>query len=778
MKFTKLFFLLGIFPGVMLYAQPTQETIFVQTDQPAYLAGSGVNIKAWIFSGNQSVEAFSNLYVDLLNDRQEIVSSSILPAWRGQASGGLVIPASLDESVYYLHAYTLNTKNLLGKHGYVVPVPILNQQSKQKLVRDTALRWTASVHVEGGQLFADQATRVVVRMHANSPVGFGWRAEIRNRSGKRVTRFDDKDDNVGISWLTPAKGERYMAYIIDQYGKDWSAPLPDVQDSGAFFQVSSGLKSVRYGVSLRGATQSRGPFSIRGTQHGQVVYTAVLAENRLEAAGAIPVDSLNRGSLYLELLDECGELLSDRLCYVRVPDSLPPFVVDSLSTPLGSRAMQVCRFKGIEGLYRAFVFARVSEKISLAEPENLFSQLYLSSLSKEALILPARYFEGDSLLHLLDALYITLSTDFRTHVRQVEPLTPWKKDSLLSFRGKAYGRSGPLVNQDLNLVIRTADQASSFQQITTDSSGGFLLENLYFTDSATVFYQMNEATDRNRNDIAISLTSVQRPDRQKITLPSSGWILSNNQQASLPGYPAERIVQATNAENDFARRIKVLTEVKVVAQKKSKTRVMDDELSSGLFKSGDVSIVDLVNDYPEAAGFTNIFSFLQGKFPSLQYSFQNGEYEPRYRGGRIFIAIDEVPSSTGLANLLLPANIAMVKLQRYNILLGGPVLAIYTRRGAMASGNTDNIRGMNWVTIRGYGKEISRSKVDYRNMEPGNTVEDERLTLYWNDLFPNEDGGALETIRFFRNDSGSQYRLTVVGMLENGLPLLMTDRVY
>lgn len=234
------------------FSQPPHETIYVQTDQPAYLTGSGINIKAWVFRGNHLQPGPANLYVDLLNERRELLASTMLPVWHGEASGGLSIPSGIPESVCYLHAYTAATKVINQNHGYTIPVPVLSPGSGEGLIRDTVFRWKASVHVEGGRLLSAQPTKVAVRMHAASPVSFRWSAEIRNRAGQVVAALKDRDDNIATGWLSPASGEVYMAYVKDQRGNERALPLPGVTDTGIHFKVTPGNTSIHYGILLRG----------------------------------------------------------------------------------------------------------------------------------------------------------------------------------------------------------------------------------------------------------------------------------------------------------------------------------------------------------------------------------------------------------------------------------------------------------------------------------------------------------------------------------------------
>ena len=735
-----------------------------------------MNIKAWVLYDNQARRNFANLYVDLLSRDGVVMASTTLPVWRGEAAGGLAIPADIPESVCYLHAYTTATQKTGKKYGYLVPVPVVREGTGQILVRDTTLSWKASAHVEGGHLLSGQPTRIALRMHSRQPQPFDWSAEIRDELGHVMAVLTDKDDNVASGWMVPRPGVQYTVFVRDSRGQTQSVALPPVQDTGAYLQVNPGLKSIQYRVLLKGMDMTLAPFKVRGRQGNQNVYHATMVRERMEAAADIPLDSLDPGPLYLELVDATGRILAERLCFIPVPPMPAKQLVDSMSTPQRKRAEQTFQVKGDGRFLRVFAYARTVTDIGGDEQDNLLSQLYLSSLSSDPFILPARYFLADSNKHLLDALYMSLTKEYGEQL--LEAGSKILADSLLSYQGMAYDLSGPVVEQDINLVISTGQQETIFRQVRTDRNGSFLLDKLYFEDSAVVYFQLNQVRDKDRNDLKVTLNRLPGPERKAVDFPGAGWMVMANRRAVSERTLDDVIDASRRTEEAVASQYRSLEEIRISTQKKSQTQQLDEMLSSGPMGSADARMIDLVNNYPEAAGFTNIFSFLQGKFPALQFAMENAEWVPYYRGRSIAIMIDEVPATASLANLLVPANLALIKLLNYNFVSGGPVLAIYTRRGILPAGNPTYVTGMNAVTIRGYGKQESRVAVNHSDSERYFDGKDNRLTLFWSQVLYDWDTEKMEPIRFFRNDSGSPYRMTIVGVQEDGIPVLLLDQVF
>ncbi len=110
---------------------------------------------------------------------------------------------------------------------------------------------------------------------------------------------------------------------------------------------------------------------------------------------------------------------------------------------------------------------------------------------------------------------------------------------------------------------------------------------------------------------------------------------------------------------------------------------LNEEYCSGLFKSYDGTILDLVNNNSSAQGYMNILDWLQGRVAGLQvYTNRNNDRIPYIRNSRAGIYVDEVYRDADFLNLLPVADIAMIKVIKGPFAGGmnspGGVIAIYT----------------------------------------------------------------------------------------------------
>jgi len=112
---------------------------------------------------------------------------------------------------------------------------------------------------------------------------------------------------------------------------------------------------------------------------------------------------------------------------------------------------------------------------------------------------------------------------------------------------------------------------------------------------------------------------------------------------------------------------------------------LNNEYCTGLFKTHDGTIIDLVNENESAKSYFNILEWLQGRVAGLQiYHTRYGTAVPFIRNTRASIFVDEIPVDAGYLNDLAVADIAMIKIIKQPFVGavgngGAGVIAIYTR---------------------------------------------------------------------------------------------------
>ncbi len=122
---------------------------------------------------------------------------------------------------------------------------------------------------------------------------------------------------------------------------------------------------------------------------------------------------------------------------------------------------------------------------------------------------------------------------------------------------------------------------------------------------------------------------------------------------------------------------------------------LNNEYCTGLFKTYDGTIIDLLNENESADSYLNILEWLQGRVAGLQiYYTRYGTPVPFIRNTRASIFVDEIPVDAGFLSSLPVSDIAMVKIIKQPFAGaigngGGGVIAVYTIKGDDEDGDDD-----------------------------------------------------------------------------------------
>jgi hypothetical protein len=122
---------------------------------------------------------------------------------------------------------------------------------------------------------------------------------------------------------------------------------------------------------------------------------------------------------------------------------------------------------------------------------------------------------------------------------------------------------------------------------------------------------------------------------------------------------------------------------------------LNNEYCTGLFRSYDGTIIDLLNENESALSYLNILNWLNGRVAGLQiYYTRDGIPVPFIRNTRAAIFVDETPVNPGFLNDLPVADIAMIKIFRGPFAGapgngGGGTIAIYTIKGGDEDGSAE-----------------------------------------------------------------------------------------
>ena len=123
-----------------------------------------------------------------------------------------------------------------------------------------------------------------------------------------------------------------------------------------------------------------------------------------------------------------------------------------------------------------------------------------------------------------------------------------------------------------------------------------------------------------------------------------------------------------------------------VSKNKSRSDVLNEQYTTGLFKTASGTIFDIENE-SSAQAYINILDWLEGRVAGLQvFVSRNGARIPVIRGSVATIFVDEMRMDASFLNSISTSDIAMIKVIKGPFAGavgngGGGTIAIYTFKG-------------------------------------------------------------------------------------------------
>lgn len=762
-----------------------QEKIYILYSKEDYIAGENMWFKTFVFDGYNHSNISTSMFVELYNSKKSLVSRKLIPLFGGEGQGSMMLSDSLPEGIYYVRAYTEWMLNFNERFQYFKPIEIYNTASSQKLVADTAAIWTAAAFPEGGNFIEGVNTKVSVRLSSPGVLPSEWNGYVIDaaKPTEKMVSFTSLDRNVGLFSIIPEAGKKYQVIVLDKKGKKQTVDLPVVATSGVSLQVNSTDKAIFYSLQFKNMPADPKGYKVIGTMNNTFVYKASIVKSVPEITSSIPVDKLINGVLQLTVFDGNDSVVAQRLCFVQPQELLvgrPGF--PKLYMNKGARTMNAFDILPDTNYTHYSVLVLDGSAKNNFEDENILSTMWLAGDFNSRIDAPARYLGFDANIIALDALMISEKWkrfDWSSIVNGKFPDIKYMPSPYISYKGTAYGNGGVVANELINLIFYFQDSTNQFSQATTDSKGVFELKNMIFEDPVKIYYTVNNKKTSPR-DLSVTFEPFTKAIDYKGELPAAGFKLVKRLPGDTLSRDIARAVTTKKNQKIVDAKVKTLEEVKIVAKKKSNIEILNDKLSSGMFKSINENVFDLVNDNQDAMSYTNILQWLQGRVAGLQVQMQNGNYVPTIRGSQVGIYLDEMQVDPSTINGISVSDIAMVKVIKGPFLGGiggggGGAVAIYTRRGDTRAANTQKTPSLNNTVIAGFDKAAPFEMPNYNEPTVKVIDKDTRDALFWNPFLQTERGKPVG-IRFFNNDDSKSWRVIVIGFSkDDDVPLYYND---
>lgn len=767
-----------------------QEKIHLLFNKDHYVAGENLWFKSFVFDGYSRSNISTSLFVELYDNNKKLIDKKMVPLLKGEGSGSFSLANTLQEDVYFIRAYTTWMTNFSDDFNYLQPISIYNPASPKKLQPDTEAAWYATLHPESGTFVDGIPTKFVVRLHSKGITPSEWSGSVfeTGKPNVAVAEFKGFDQNVGSFSIAPVAGKQYQLTVEDKSGKKMTINLPQISPSGFNLQVQSTDTAVKYTIKTKNLPSGSKPNKILGTLNNVLVYKANIHNLSDEQSATISTDRLVNGILKLTIFDSKENVLAERICFVQpqILNIKKPNLTSNLDK--AKRAKNSFLIEKNQNLYAYSVSISDGETNSLEDENSLLSSLWLVGDLNPNLIRPAQYFAKNSNPEALDALMISETWkrfQWKNIISGNFPVIKNNPESYISYKGKVMSQGKPAANSDLNLIFKYPDSGMKFHQVKTDSTGMFTLNNLFFEDVLAFSYQLNSNDKKDIQSTQVFFQPNFSFTPYKKELPSSRMKLIDR----IPNEPipikVSKSISNLSSEKFIYEKITEIEEVKITVDNINKTKKLNEELSSPLFKGINEMVFDFVNEH-NASSFSNILQWLEGRVPGLTINRQGGIVTATMRGsgmgrGAVDIFIDEMKSDPSQVAMISASEVAMIKVIRGSF--GGSssgqngAILIYLRQGGITGNIPDNgqSKTMKDMTLKGYDKEEPFKNEIYDDIDAQSLSKDSRSTLYWNPYLPNQPKESTK-INFYNNDDAKSFKVIIIGFdEETDTPLYYND---
>ncbi|HSN09173.1 MAG TPA: hypothetical protein VLS85_09045, partial [Hanamia sp.] len=495
-----------------------------------------------------------------------------------------------------------------------------------------------------------------------------------------------------------------------------------------------------------------------------------------KAEGTIPTESLPGGILTITVFDQQWKPLAERITYVNSEDYLFQPDVNVVNRGLGKRAKNNLQISVPDNISANLSVSVTDAKLESENSDNIISHLLLTGELKGKVYDPAHYFlnNSDSIAQQLDLVMLTHGWrrfDWEKVVHGKFPVINYPKDtSYLSLSGKVIGATPEQLQKAGDIILMLTEKNSGTQTFTIPVApdGYFDDPSLILFDTAQIFYDF--ATKKSMSKVSVQfMPDILPPFSNYFNAPA----FSNLYFKDTTGneYHLQLSREAELQLQYFKG--KVLENINIKSKIKSKVQMVNDKYTSGLFKAGNATELDLLDD-PLSISYTDIVSYIQGKVPSLYFDNAANKFLwMRNRAGENGpgLYLNEMATSYDMISNIPVANVAYIKVFRPGF-VGAPgsgtggAIVIYTKIGKDGE-PISNLKGLDNNHVNGYTVVREFYSPDY-DSSTTDDKKDLRTTLYWNPTVTTSPGQNKVNLTFFNNDFTEEFRVIIEGMTNDG----------
>ncbi len=781
------------------YTTNFPEKVYIQTDKPYYALGDDIWYATYLVNGiNHLKSSKSNvIYVELINDKDSIVSQRQLYTNDISVAGDFKIEKEWEPGTYLLRAYTNYMRNSSSDYFFQKNIQIwdssvdnnlqngnieLNATQKEIPSQEKIItkRPDINFYPEGGYLINGIQSKVAIKVKDKENRNINIEGNIIDSENNIVSTF--KTYKFGLSMISfmPEPNKTYQASIMIN-GKEEKYTLPKALPQGFSLNLQNNGDEIVLKITANHTIGLKNALLV-GHQRGKVIFEKFLETAINTYTIKLNTAELNSGVTSFTLFNNSGKPVCERLVYIDNPNNNIKINLNNSKASVKTREKVTLEIdlndKGgnpVSGnLSLTINDLDAIEKNS--NNENIKTYLLLNSDLRGHIENPGYFFEKENdsrRRYLLDLVMLTHGwsrfkwNDILYNKNIEKDQYEIEKGLYISGKTQALKEKGKNISTATRLTFMGTLPHQELKQ--SDQNGDFKFGPYVFHDSVPTLIEARvkhfKSDFDNNRDVDILLRNNKH---------FSPKISHNN--TSMPSSIDETIFTnfIKKSQNildigaEYLKGAEKLDEIIITANKKTKEEEREDELNERTGFIIPTRRLDL-NDIPISYSQT-LFDLIVN-LPGVTVI--NDTITIRNRTPRILldgfpVDLDDVAFLTGndieFIDVLLGANATAYSNS------GNGIIAIYSKLG---SSNLNVKREPGIIDFYSHGFYTAREfyAPDYSDSFNMATKQDIRNTLHWEPkIILNNDGSKAE-VSFYTSDAKSRYAIEIEGITNTGVPV-------
>ena len=758
------------------------EKVYLHVDRSDYHSGDNIWFKAYLVNAqsNHPTASSDNLYVELIDPNEKIVSRVVIRLDQGMGVGDFKLDDSIPGGRYRLRAYTNWMRNF-GNHFIFEKTLHIYSDIAQVSLPPAPASNVIQFFPESGSLIA--GLPAVMAFKATDPKGRGIavKGTLLSSKGDTILHFQTTFKGMGSFSYTPAPGLHYKALLQYPAGRTVSQSLPEASTDGYTMHLIP--EDTLLTVEVRAdPAHSHETLTLAGRHGGKLYYGDTMALANGMATKRIAKNIFPPGIACLTLYDTAMHPYAERLAYISSRDSVIVTVTTDkpVYRPREKVTIQIQATDARAHPVRANLsMAVVDRGIIGADPGNIRSYLELSSELRGRIEDPVAYFDPSN-SHRAEQLDLLLRTQgwrnfvWRSLADSAIRISYLPEPGItISGRVRETFLNKPLPKMNITLYV-PGNKGDRYLVTETDSTGHFFVDGLNLYGMQTV--RVSSKNNKGKGGGWLLLDTVFNNPVAASQVP---YVLLDT-AATLGRYSAEAEKRFKESQKETFS--KVLPGVTVTSRSKPVTLRDGSAYLDFGYPAYDFTIA------PRDLVYETLANFLVHNVPGavedvahdgVEFIVDGKPARPRFivdKKEDIFERIDyytvhmDQVNSVSVRHLVGPPSFSKTQGGRPDQgLATRDIFLVYL---SLKPGAYNNNPSRISAEIGGYYE--ARNFYAPAHPEPDDDARpDVRTTLYW-EPYVTTDADGKATVTFYNADPATTIDIEVEGLTDDGIPLTGT----